>query len=73
MSFRIGPSPCSECRDDYGHTRECSKNPSRRENWLVSKKLRALARSRKPATERFNELLRLTTELAEQVEGSRYD
>lgn len=73
MSIRIGPSRCSECHDDYGHTRECSKNPSRRENWPVSKKLQALARSRKPEAERLNELLRLTTELAEQVEGSRYD
>jgi hypothetical protein len=68
MSFRIGPSPCGECGNDYGHYRNCSKSSERPENYSVSKRLLALSTSEVSMKDRVDQLTRLVIELAEQVE-----
>lgn len=70
MSFRIGPSRCSECGDDYGHTKDCSRNSDRPENWPVSKQLEALSKSPASVSEkdRLTRLIKILTALAHQVE-----
>jgi len=68
MTFRIGPSHCGECGNDYGHDSGCSKSSDRPENWPVSKKVFELSKSPAPTKDRLEILMRCVIELAEQVE-----
>jgi hypothetical protein len=69
MTFRIGPSLCGECHEEYGHLRSCSKSPYRSENRSVSERLIDLSASDVSVKDRMDRLIRLMIELAERVEG----